>query len=131
LQVIVKPELGGAIDFETLLLPEGLSDEERAVVSDAEGDEVLDEGVLGEDGPGERGDRGDGGSGEWRGGRLSGERRGEQRKGGEWEHGGSGKRRWDLESIHRLPGRKLLGLDLCRGIPWLSFINISAGNLDL
>ena len=37
LKIILKPELGGAIVFNTLLSPEGLSDEERAVVSDAEG----------------------------------------------------------------------------------------------
>jgi hypothetical protein len=67
LQIILKPELGGPIVFDTLLLPEGLSDEERAVVSDAEGDGVLDEGVLGEECPGERRDGGDGGSGGWRG----------------------------------------------------------------
>jgi len=60
LQIILKPELGGAIVFDTLLLPERLSDEERAVVSDAEGDGVLDEGVLGEEGPGEGRDGGDG-----------------------------------------------------------------------
>lgn len=35
-----------------------------------------------------------------------------------------------LESVYCLPGRKLLGLDLYRGIPWLIFINISVDNLD-
>ena len=109
LQVILKPELGGAIVFDTLLLPEGLSDEERAVVSDAEGDGVLDERVLGKDGPGERRDGGDGGSGgrrrggrggcvrwrsrwrrrgNWGRRRLCHEHRGDERKGGEWGHSG-------------------------------------------
>jgi hypothetical protein len=53
LKIILKPELGGAIVFDTLPLPKGLRDEERAVVRDAEGDGVLDERVLGEEGPGE------------------------------------------------------------------------------
>ena len=53
LKITLKPELGGAIVFDTLPLPKGLRDEERAVVRDAEGDGVLDERVLGEEGPGE------------------------------------------------------------------------------
>ena len=60
LQVILKPKLGGEIVFDTFLLAEGLGDEERAVISDAEGDGVLDKRVLREDGPGERRDGGDG-----------------------------------------------------------------------
>ena len=98
LEVVLEPELGGAVVLDTLLLPERFGDVDRAVVCDAEGDGVLHQRLLGQQGPREAGERRDGrrggrsrcsgrpcfGSG--CGWRLGNEGRGEKREGVEEGH---------------------------------------------
>ena len=98
LEVVLEPELGGAVVLDTLLLAERFGDVDRAVVGDAEGDGVLHQRLLGDERPGEAGDRGDGGCGgrsrgsgrpcfgSGCGWRLGNEGRGEEREGVEEGH---------------------------------------------
>ena len=98
LEVVLEPELGGAVVLDALLLPERFGHVDRAVVGDAEGDGVLDQRVLGQEGPREAGERRDGGRcgrggrsggpcfGSGCGWRLGNEGHGEKREGVEEGH---------------------------------------------